>query len=514
MAANRGWVTMMLLALVVCVGQGVRGEQPPEKDEVVPPVRERILTTAPARAVELPQEEQRATKLLASQPQPGKVVEFTTDEKLRITHFRLENGTRVHHRYMDDRKNLVLVSISLGGARLEETAANAGVTEVATLAFNRPATKRLSSTEIADIMTGSKIELRAEYIERDSLDVLVTGSPEDLELGLRLAHALLTEGRIEPTVFEKWVETSLQQHEQYSKSPQFAAMKALLELISGGDPRYTMPDPGRVRAQTLERSQAWLERLCSEAPLEVAVVGDVRRDELVPLIEKYVGSLPKRSPSAARLDGLRRLSRAEGPLERRVVVNTTVPQAMVFYGFVGGNARDASDSRALELAAQALDSRLIERVRDELGLVYSIGVRSEASAVYEDAGLFVAGAPCAADKAEELLGEIGLIFAAFAAEGPTAEELADAKKQVLDNLGKRMKRPTYWWGRLQYAELHKVDLSELTHLKESYQALTQEQVRDVFRRYYVPQRQYQVIAVPVAAQPADGETKQAVPVAP
>ena len=493
--------------------------QMPEKDEIKLPTNEQVLAAARAalaREVEPPQDEQRATELLASEPRPGKVVESTTDEELKITHFWLENGVRVHHRFMDYKKDLVLLSISLGGARLEETAATAGVTEVAALAFNQPATKRLSSTEITDIMTGKNINLRAEFIGHDSLDVLVTGSPKDLELGLQLAHVLLTEGRIEEPAFRKWVETSLQQYERYRRAPQFVAITALIDAVSGGDPRVTMKDPERVNAQSPERAQAWLERLCREAPLEVAVVGQVTQDELIPLIEKYIGSLPKRPRSAAHLARLRKLNRDEGPLERRVSVEKITTQAMVFCGLVGSDAHDVHDSQALDLAGKILDSQLIERVREELGLVYSIGVQTEASTAYEDAGMFVTGAPCAPDKADELLGEIDAIFAKLAEEEPTEEELANAKKQILNNLDTRMKEPSFWWGKLQHVELHKLDLDELKHLKESYDAFTREQVRDVFRKYYVPQRQYRVIAVPRgAAEPAVGtEAEKPVPVAP
>ena len=423
---------------------------------------------------------------------------------------------RVHHRFMDYKKDLVLIGISLGGARLEETAENAGVTEVAALAFNQAASKRLSATEITDIMTGKNVNLRADFTERDSLDVLVTGSPEDLEIGLQLAHVLLTEGRVEPPAFTKWAETSLQQYERYSRSPQFVAITALLDLISGGDPRFTMKDPQRIEAQSLERAQAWLERLCREAPIEVAVVGEIRADEVMPLIEKYLGSLPKRSRSVAQLDPLRKLNRGEGPFERRVQVDTITPQAMVFYGFAGSNARDVYDSRALALASKTLDSRLIERVREELGLVYGIGVQSAPSTAFDDVGMFVTGAPCAPDKTEELLGEIEAIFAAYALDGPTAAELSNAKKQVLNNLDTRMKEPSFWWGKLQHVDLHKVDLDQLRRLEESYQEFTREQVREVFRKYYVPRRLYQVIAVPTGStEPAlESGAKEAVPATP
>ena len=493
--------------------------QMPEKAEYAVPTAEQLLATARAalaRQIEPPKNEQRSTQLLESEPRPGQVIESNTDEELQVTNLLLDNGVRVHHRFMDYKKNLVLVSISLGGARLEETAANAGVTEVAALAFNQPSTKRLTSTEITDILTGKTVDLRAEFRERDSLDILVSGSPEDLETGLQLAYVLLTEGRIEEPAFKQWVETSLQGYERYSKSPQFAVFKEYLDLVSNGDPRFTMKDPERIKAQTLECAQSWLEHLCREAPIEVAVVGELKLADALPLVEKYLGSLPRRNASAARLDPLRKLARGVGPLVRRVEVETITPQAMVLCGFVGSSAKELQDTRALELAAKTLDSRLIERVREELGLVYSIGVQVQASEVFDDFGAFLTGAPCAPDKADELVGEIEALFEKFAAEGPTDDELANAKKQILNNLDTRTKEPSYWWGELQYLDLHKLKLDNFKKMGEAYEAFTREQVLDAFRKYYQPQRQYRIIAVPVqVAKPSDAtEEKAEVPAAP
>ena len=104
---------------------------------------------------------------------------------------------------MDYKQDAVFLSISLAGGRIEQGADNGGITQAASLAFLQPATSRLSSTEIADLMTGKNIRVSA-MPEGDALTVTVTGSPEDLETGLQLAHALITDGRIEESAFSNW----------------------------------------------------------------------------------------------------------------------------------------------------------------------------------------------------------------------------------------------------------------------------------------------------------------------
>jgi zinc protease len=492
----------------------------PQEADLKLPTEEEVLAAAraaQARQAEPPPDVKLGAQLIEKEPTPGKLVESTTDPDLAITSGWLTNGVRVHHRFMDYKKDLILLTIALAGGQIEETAENAGVTEVASLVFDQPATKRLDSTEIEDLMTGKNIRVRGRA-EDDTLAVTVSGSPKDLEIGLQLAHALLTEGKIESSAFDNWKQQSLQRYAQASKLPQFAAFDAWAKAVSGNDPRrVVLMTPEQIEAQNVDRSQAWLERLCLKAPIEVAAVGEMQLEEVLPLIEKYIGSLPERPRAAAHLDPLRKFNRQPGPLERSVSVDTITPQAWVIFGFMSCNATDVVDLRALNLAANILDSRLIKRVREELGLVYSIGARQRPQPAYDDSGIFMSGAPCAPDRPEEVTREVSALYQAMADSGPTAEELENAKKQILNHLDTQLREPSYWSNQLQSLDLHKLKLENLKNIPEAYQAFTPEQVQEAFKKYCVPRRIFQIIAVPTQVktetQPEAAQT-QPVPPAP
>ncbi len=472
-------------------------EKPQQSDSAVPDTEEVIRAAAAAQEKPTPAWvwEDRPATILEKAPAPGKIVEASTDADLGITHAWLDNGVRVHHRYMDYKKDEVFVAIVLAGGEIEETAENSGVTAVAALAFAQPATSRLSSTDIQDILTGKNIRVMGGG-QGDTFTVSVRGSPLDLEIGLELAHALLTDGRIEPSAFDRWRDESLQQWEMFSKVPQFRASQALLEATSGGDPRRTMMTPEKVRRQSLEAAQAWLTRLARTAPIEVAVVGDIELEAAMPLIEKYLGSLPARERSASHLDPLRRLGRQPGPLERNVVVETITPQAVVLAGFMGADVQNITDVRALNLAALILDTRLIKRIREELGIVYSISANSAPSQTYIDSGVFISGAPCQPGKEAEVIREIEAIFTAFAGSGPTEEELANARKQMAENLDWQLREPAYWFDLLRTLDLRRLKLDDFKTIREHYAAMTAEQVQAVFAKYYKPERVFRITARP------------------
>ena len=269
------------------------------------------------------------------------------------------------------------------------------------------------------------------------------------------------------------------------------------------------PFPEKIQSQTVSAAQAWLDRLCREAPIEVAVVGDISLSDVTPLVEKYIGSLSQRRRNVGHLDPLRKLGRKTGPHTREIKVDTMNPQGIVMFGFFGSDFENLTDRRALSVAAQILSSQLIKKIREELSLVYSTRARHRAGETYDDSGLFLTFGPCDPKNVDRVHEEAKKIYDAFAKDGPTDEELSNAKKQIHNNLDTEMKEPRFWWSALQHCTHRDKNLEELKNIQEYYNGITADQIRDAFNRYYIPARTFQVIAVPAAA-PAE-PTKQPEP---
>jgi zinc protease len=482
-----------------------------EKDSVHVPSNDDVLAAARAawaRKVTPIHEEAAPTDLLASIPTPGKVVDAKTDNELAITSAWLSNGVRVHHRFMDYKEDTVMVTISLAGGEIEETDKNMGVTEVASLVLHEPSTSRLTTTNISDIMTGKNISVRGGG-SRDVFMISVSGSPKDLETGMQLANALLTDGKITDAAFKNWRLQSLQRIEMMQTMPMFKAFEASEDLLTGGDPRFAFPTKEIVERQSISRSQKWFDRLCRTSPIEVSVVGEISRDDAMALVAQYIGSLPKRSRTADSLNKLRRVARPTGPLSRHVDVKTVTPKGMSMAGFVAGEAQNTHDLRAMALASNILTSRVVKRIREELSWVYSIRASHRPTFAYKDAGRFIAAAPCDPANAEKVAKEVHRMFEVFAKEGPTEEELTNAKKQIANNLDTQMKEPRYWSGVLRSLDFHKRNLDDEKGKVAAYNRFTPSQVRGTFRKYYTPQRKFSVTATPVKPEASDKENKKA-----
>ena len=129
----------------------------------------------------------------------------------------------------------------------------------------------------------------------NSITLTVSGSPDDLETGLQLAHLLLTEPKVEPAAFSQFTTMIRTMLQQIEKNPMMVGMQAVSGAPYPEDVARTQP----LKIEQVDRldvaaAQAQLDRLIQHSPLEVTVVGDLSKDRALELVAQYLGSLPPR----------------------------------------------------------------------------------------------------------------------------------------------------------------------------------------------------------------------------
>ncbi len=471
-----------------------------------------------AVTAEKEEERARATTLLSTLPSPGKVTETTLHEASGVTSAWLSNNIRVHHRFMDERKNQATVRIGLVGGDIFEDASNRGITQAAQLAFGRSkATRRLSSTDISDLMAGKKVNVGGGGMggggrggrgggggiggDPDTVSLSVSGSPDELETGFQLAYLLLTEPRIEPAAFSQMQTMMRTMLTEMTKNPMMMGMRlSMTAPYPDDEPRTRIPTPEQIDSLTVDKAQAWLDRMVASAPIEVAIVGDISRDRALELAAKYLGALPGRERVSSDLYKKERtIARPKGPRTVEETIDTATPQSFVMCGFYGADDRNIDDVRALSMAARLLSTRMIKEVREDAQLVYSIGASSRPGTAYPGFGFFSAGAPTDPGKAAALIDKLQSMFARFAAEGPSQDELDIAKKQMANTLDETMKDPSFWMGRLDMMTYRGNSLDDALAMPAAYQNMTADQIRAVFANYCTDASRLVVLVKPKSA---------------
>jgi zinc protease len=440
----------------------------------------------------------RAASLLDTPPTPGSVAESSVFEPADVLSAWLSNGVRVHQRTMDYKKDQVWVRITLPGGRLEETAATRGTADAAGLAWGRPATRHLSSTQIRDLMTGKKVQAGGGGGGVDSMTLAINGSPDDIEAGFQLAHLLLTQPKIEGPAFDQWKRSQAQAIDARKVSVEGVMGELIARTIyPAGEVRPLPLEKAHVDAVTIESAQAWLDRTIATAPIEVAIVGDLPRERAMELVTRYLGSLPQRPRiSGDTLDGLRKLERPVGPLSADKPFATQTDKAMVLSGFFGSDVQNVRDTRLLQAAARVIRTRMLKKIREEEGLAYSPSANSTPGTDFPGFGQFFFFASTGPDKVDRLTRVVAELYADFAKTGPTAEELDVIKKQYANELETQMREPDWWLNRMAALEYRSQRLEDAAGLPGFIRSMTGEEIRECFARHYTPQTSIQVVVRP------------------
>ncbi len=266
------------------------------------------------------------------------------------------------------------------------------------------------------------------------------------------------------------------------------------------EPRTKPLTPENIDKLTLEHAQAWLTKLIAESPIEVTIVGDIPQQRAMELVSKYIGALPKRERAASTTyASLRKLLRPKGPRIIEKTVDSPTPQAFVYSGFYGTDDANVADARALSMAARILSTRMVKEVREEAQLVYSISAGSRPATTYPGFGTFSASAPTEPAKTGALVEKLASMYQAFAAAGPTDEEMEVAKRQMATTFAEQVKEPGYWSGRLNLLTFRGASLDDFVNAPAAYQTLTAQQVRDAFAKYYTKDSAIVVVVKPANA---------------
>jgi zinc protease len=467
----------------------------PSQDEVLA-----LVDQALARHLGPWQGTERPTALLEQLPKPGIIAERTHYAPLEVTHVRFANNVRLHHRFMDFEKDQVTVAITLAGGEIRETSANRGITDVAILPLQDPATSRFSSTALRDFMTGKKVSVSASTTA-DAVTLRISGTPDALEEGLQLVHLLLLDATIEPTRVALWQQQTLQALAAQRTRVDARTHEAATLVLSGDDPRLHVLTPAQVeaRAQAIPQAQAWLDTILRTAPMEVAIVGDMAVETALALAERYLGSLPPRLLADPSLDALRHVAGFHGPVQHTIEVETITPRAQPLLMWRSAPWKDVRGRRLIYLAASILERRVRQEIREDRGLTYSTATYARPAKVYPEMSALFVQFTTDPDKATEAVRLARSVVETFAAEGPTDAEVDTARKQMQNAVETMLKEPRFWIDFLADLEHYGSKLEDVYGLVDKLLAYSKEEIGAAIKETVQTERFAIVIGRPMAA---------------
>ena len=311
--------------------------------------------------------------LLSAIPEGSEVVATRTVGD-SITEWDLQNGIRVVLKPTDfDEDQILFRGFSPGGTSLATDEDYIPASTAVTL-ISSGGIGDFNSIDLQKVLTGKIANVRP-FISTYQEGVAGSASASDLETMFQLIYLRFTAPRADDTIYELWRTQSRQALANRDSNPATAFNDAYTRIITQDHPRLRPPTVEILDGTDLGESLAFYEERFSDASDYTFVfVGNLDFEVIEPLVERYLGGLPTTGREETWQDiGLR----APTGVFEETVYRGLEPRSQTRIAFTGPfEYENQAERTGIRAMAMTLETRLRDRLREELGGTYSIGVRA------------------------------------------------------------------------------------------------------------------------------------------
>ena len=299
-----------------------------------------------------------------------------------------------------------------------------------------------------------------------------------------LLNHSLTRPRFDEAVFRRRQTQSITGLQQQETTPDYTATRELTKLIY---PNHPYGSGANITVDSLKRVnlddiRAFHRTHYGKDNAIVAIVGDINRKQADQLVKNVLNGLPERSKAAHTVPPVK-----QNPAQRRDIPFAG-EQAQVLLGMPLIKRHDP-DYYALVagnyiLGGGGFDSRLMKVLRDRHG--YTYGVYSNLEPATE-AGMFTIGYSTQKKNTKDSLVQAQAVIKQFIEEGPTEEELAQAKANIIGSFPLRFDSNAKLVKYLSIIGYHNLPNDYLEAYPKAIGKLTVGQVKDAWQRRVKPE---------------------------
>jgi zinc protease len=431
--------------------------------------------------------------LVESPPDPGRIASRREIPELGVTVVRFENGVEAWLRPTDFKNDEILYSLAApGGASL-------AAPETFVEALLAPALVQLSgigghrAVDLQKLLAG-KLAGASAAMSFSSHAISGSARPVDLETGLQLLHLSFTApGNDE----EAFANIKKQLDAVYANRDQNPGLlfSEQVGLVNSGN-HYSAQPVTRERLARLDRAAMaafYRERFASAADFTFTMVGAFTVDAALPLVARYVGSLPSAGQPASRARdvGLK----FPATIVRETVKKGREPKVSTQISFFADPPADPAEVTRVSTATDVLELSLRDILREELGETYTVGVGLQQETFQRGGGHIAVSFTAAPENLQKMTDRVLQEIRRLRQEGPSDDLVTRAKETAMREHETGMRQNGYWLARLQAARL--LERDPVVHMLERddrIRAVTSAQVKEMFAKYF-PLDRYTIVTL-------------------
>jgi zinc protease len=472
---GQSWTTSEnIIALITA--QQKEGVSVPSEQQVAD-----LIKSVKSKKIEAYVDKVSEAPLMSKTPIPSSVIKRTENTQFGFTELTFGNGVRMILKSTDFKNDEILITaFSPGGSSIYPDKDVMSASLAATI-VTQSGLGEYDYTGLQKKLSGNTAKL-TPYISELREGVSGNCSPKDLETMLQLNYLYFTSTRRDENAFNAYISRMRNMIKPMRSTPQVIFADTLSKIVSKNSPRViAIPTDAQFDQVNLDRLIAiFKDRFADASDFTYLMIGNFKVEEVIPLLEKYIGGLP----SIKRKETWKDVT-PEFPKGLLVVdvPKNSEPQSTVAMVWKGDFKWNDKDRQEFTMLMNILSIKCRESMREDQGGVYGVSITGSASKLPTPKFSITSTWGCSPENIKKLsqtvLDEMGKIKK----EGPTDIDLNKVKETLIRERETRMKENSFWLSALQSHFLNGDKLLSLEEYKTFINSFSGADIKVIANKY-------------------------------
>lgn len=438
-------------------------------------------------------DEAAAAKLMDFTPEPGSMVDYSMDEvtftgakgdkkSYEVVSYTLSNGVKVRMMNTDLNEDQVVMSaISKGGLlRVEDINDYYSATQADNFT-NISGLGENDLTTMQKILAGKRVSV-SPFISDYSEGLSGQASPDDLEEMFQMIHLYFTSPRMDETAINASISRLRESIKNAENDPNSVFSDSVTKYLYNNHPRqfnWTLDKIDNLNPS--KAYEVYQERFADASDFHFYFVGNIDMGKINELINTYLASLPTQERDDKWVD--RDIRVVIGSMKKSIKLGKE-PNASVRVRIDGDypNYGQEENMRMYALS-RALSVLLIEDLREDKQIVYSIGAFDNNSFIPTKTYSMNVNFSCDPDRVEEGVKAITAQMEKLKNEKLDDTYMDRIREVVLSQYKKAFESNNYWAGYLRGVDWNGFEMDRAQKMLDIVNNLNADDIQSLAKKY-------------------------------
>lgn len=482
------WVTDNNIGVIVTA---------PEKEGVVVPAEsdiKAIIAQSKTADISAYVDNYREEPLIRETITSGAVSKRKEDKTLEYTEVTLSNGAVVVLKPTEFKNDEILFSAySLGGNSLISDDYFAKV-RFATQVIDMSGIGNFDNVELTKKLAGKTVRL-TPYVYPTREGFFGSASPKDIGTLMELVWSYFEQPRKDTSASKAFL-SKLDNQMKFMKNNPFMAFLDTAYKLQYPESKRTavFPTEAQIAQFNLDTSYAFFrDRFSDASDFKFFLVGNFSVDTILPMLEKYIGSLP----STWRKENWKDISPefAKGKTDVTIYKGTD-PQGMLSVTMSEPIEWSEDLQLKFSLLKEILSIKLIEVIREKLSGTYSPQATISVDQFPSPKYILTIRFGCSPESAESLTKAVFKEIKSLKKRGPSGTDLQKAQEAALRKFETDREKNDFWLGKLESVYYNHENPENMIKFVSRVNEITTTDLKNVASKYFNTDHYVRVVLMP------------------